>query len=518
MSKRLLTVFNLFLPRMISLIIIFSLACAMCSCSNYNNDFDGNRFLKTKKITVLVDSATDFLSDRTVDDSSVASYIHDKVLSECNIDVEFIDSNELDLVNWRAADVSYTVNANQLTTFYRMGAVINLSPYLNEYSYSLSDLTDLLGYDNIHSCNDDPNEIWYLTPQDDHPDSRITFIRKDWLDKLGLEAPSDIDEFHNCLIAFRDNAELLLGEDAAEMIPFYIDSEPNISAKPLFDSFLDTSISDREFFDYGYCRVVQNGYSDGLKIMNKWYQENLLPDDFMQIRPSTKESYEPIENGYVGAFCSEFDYLFVNGENSHIKAFHNNCGEDAKYVAVNTFKNRYGEYVSWQEDYLNEDRTKIFLPSTCSEPLASLIYLNWISKADNIESIKNLSSDDPYTYDRYLMTIRETNSETDGYDDADFEDAKHKALEVDSVHRSNLCVRYGPEIFEYSSLKTKFELIYQDSTKIFLLNVICADENEFDSVLEEQRQTYIESGTNIICCIRDDEWEKVMVKGDRITR
>ena len=378
----------------------------MCSCSNNNSDFDGHRFLKTKKITVLVDSSTDFLSNRTVDDSSVASYIHDRILSECNIDVEFIDSNKLDLVNWRAADISYTVNANQLTTFYRKGAVINLSPYLDDYSYALSDLTDLLGYENIYSCNDYTGEIWCLTSRDDHPDSRVTFIRRDWLQSLGLEEPSDLDEFHNCLIAFRDNADLLLGEEASEMIPFFVDSEPNVSAKPLTDSFLDTSISDREFYDLGYCRTVQGGYSDGLRILNKWYIEDLLSCDFMTIRPSSKESYEPIEKGYVGAFCSEFDYLYINGENSHLKALHDNCGDDAEYVAVNTFKNAYGEYVSWQEDCLNEDGTKIFLPSTCSEPLACLVYLNWISDAENIECIKSVSSSDPYTYDRYLITSR----------------------------------------------------------------------------------------------------------------
>ncbi|MER2139534.1 MAG: hypothetical protein ABS965_05370, partial [Succiniclasticum sp.] len=48
-----------------------------------------------------------------------------------------------------------------------------------------------------------------------------TFIRKDWLDKLGLALPTNEDEFYNCLVAFRDNAELLLGEDADKMVPFH---------------------------------------------------------------------------------------------------------------------------------------------------------------------------------------------------------------------------------------------------------------------------------------------------------
>lgn len=518
MNKRFQTAFKTVSVRMISFMIILSLVCAMCSCMNDSNDFDGKRFSKTKKITVLVDSATDTLSDRTVDDSAVASYIHDRVLSECNIDVEFIESNKLDLVNWRAADISYTKNANQLTTFYRMGAVINLSPYLDEYSYALSDLTDFLGNENIYSCNNNPSEIWCLTSRNDQPDSRVTFIRRDWLQRLGLEEPSDIDEFHDCLIAFRDNAEMLLGEDASEIIPFFVDSEPNISAKPLMDSFLDMSINDRAFYVLGYCRTVQGGYSDGLRILNKWYLENLLPDDFMRIRPSSKESYEPIEKGYVGAFCSEFDYLYVNGDDSHIKALHDNCGNNAEYVAVNTFKNACGEYVSWQEDYLKEDETNIFLPSTCSEPLACLVYLNWISNSENIECIKNLSSSDPYTYDRYLITGREMHLRSDVYDVADYETAKQKAFEAEHVHRSNLCVRYGPDVFPAFVTENDYSVLYPDSTRVFLDNVICAGEGDFDSVYETQFEIYKNSGTKFLCLVRDDEWEKVMEQGNRSPR
>ena len=99
-------------------------------------------------------------------------------------------------------------------------------------------------------------------------------------------------------------------------------------------------------------------------------------------------TYESIEKGYVGAFCSQFDYLYANGENSHINALHKNCGNNADYIAVNTFPDRYGRYVAWQEDCLWEDELKIYLPSTCSDPLACLVYLNWISNSGNIGKLQ----------------------------------------------------------------------------------------------------------------------------------
>ena len=501
--------------RITAMILICSLTGMLCSCASDPRDFDGVRFSRTRKITVLADSWTDEATALDVNTSSVAGYIHEKLLEECNIDVEFIGSDKLDIHNGIVADISYTNDYNQLSSFYRMGAVINLSLYLDEYSYALTDLTDYLGGENIRYCSDDPSEIWYLTAKDDCPDSRITFIRSDWLDKLGLEKPSNIEEFHNCLTAFRDNSELLLGEDASDMIPFFIDSEPNISAKPLFDSCLDTSISDREFFDSGYCRIAQDGYEEGLRILNQWYLEALVPDDFMNIRPSSKESYEPIENGFVGAFCAKCDYLYANGENSHIKALHDACGEEADYVAVNTFADRYGSYTAWQEDYLHEDGTKIFLPSACSDPLACLVYLNWISDPENIERIRALSSDDPFTYDRYLLTGREMYVDKDIYGESLYKTARQTADEVEFIHHGSMCIRYGPEVFKYVNTGIDYSALYPDSAKTYLVNVITAGEGEFDDVFNTQYEAYIGSGAEILYLVRDNEWDKVMVRGNR---
>ena len=379
-----------------------------------------------------------------------------------------------------------------------------------------------MGTENIGYCNDDPGEIWYLNAASDQPDQRVTFIRSDWLEKLGLNAPSDIDELHECLTAFRDNADLLLGEDAPEMIPFFIDSEPYVSAKPLFDSCLDTAISDREFFCNGYSRALQDGYSDGLRTLNEWYLDGLLPADFAEIRPLTKESYEPIEKGYVGAFCAKYDYLYANGDDSHIKALHESCGEDAAYIAVNTFADRHGDYVSWQEDYLGEEETKIFLPSTCSDPLACLVYLNWISNADNIAVIQALSSDDPYTYDRYLITCREMYSDdtvvAEDSSAAACEAARQTALEVRCLHHGNMCMRYDPNVFQYIKGDTDYAGIFPGSEKLYVCSVISAGAGEFDTVQSEQYEIYKNSGAEILYRARNEEWDKVMVQGYREPR
>ena len=506
--------------RLASLLIISSLFLSLCSCSKNNNDFDGFRFGQTRHITVLVDSKTNSATDCTVDSSKAAQYIREAVLRDCNIEVHYMESSKLNFQYGVSADISYVNDTNALNTYYRMNSIVNIAPYLNQYSNELSDLTGLLGDEYLYSCTNEHSEVWYLSPRDYEPDSIVTFIRLDWLDKLGLDVPHSREEFLSCLLAFRDNADLLLGEESAKMVPFFIDNDPAISAKPLFDSCLDTSIDDKDFFVNGYCRVTQDGYKDGLETLNDWYLQGLLPEDYTNIRPQTKESYDPIEKGYVGAFCAKYDYLYANGDNSHINSFHELCGEDAEYIAVNTFENSEGEYTFWQEDYICENDYKIFLPSTCSDPLACLVYLNWLSKSENISEIMNIvpEDDDPFIGERYLLTCQGLSADDDLVDIQNAEIAKQTALDVICVQRGNKCVRYNEGIFKYVNSEIDLEHSYPDSTRLFICSVINADDGEFDSVYSSEFEKYYGLGAEWIVKVRDNEWENVMVRGVTLPR
>lgn len=494
--------------RTISLILVLSFAFALCSCKPNNNDFDGTRFSKTRTISVLSEAT----------DPELEKYIRDSVLRDCNINVEFIPYSTYGQPSGVVPDVSYSVDSNILTTYYRMGSVLNISSYVEGYGSSLPYLIDMLGEDNIHYCSDDYSEVWYLKSKRPCIDTRITFIRADWLDKLGLEAPTTREEFHDCLIAFRDNADVLLGEDASKMIPFMVDNEPNVSCKPLLDSFLDTRINELNTFTHGYCRVTQPGYADGLKVLNEWYLEDLLPSDFYAIRPETKESYGPVESGYVGAFCGQCDYLYKNGGNSHIVALQESCGDSASYIAVNTFVNAQGEYAYWSEDYLEERCRYVFMPSTCSDPLACLVYLNWISNPDNIyamDSIASITAFDHSTLDDYVLTYFGHYPDYGTITSPAYEQALETASEVKSIRVANRCVRQGPSIFPYfTAAGIDYPTVYPGSTSELVCNAIILPEGEFVEVYPDMFEEYVAKGAEIIYSFRISEWEKVINKGD----
>ena len=487
------------LIRTISMILILSFVCLLCSCAQNDNDFDGTRFAKTRKISVLSDSS----------DKALEQFIHDSVLRDCNIDVVFFPPKYYAQDFSMVPDVSYTEGYDKVTAFYRMNSVINISPYLDKYAGSLSDLKNMLGEENMYFCSDDHSEVWYLKSRRPEIDSRVTFIRKDWLEKLGLKAPSTRQELHDCLTAFRDNADKLLGEDASKIIPFFADSEPNVSCKPLFDSFYDPDADAMTIYQNGYCRATQKGYINGLKTLNEWYLEHLLPEDFSTIRPGTKESYEPIEKGYVGAFCAKFDYLYMNGENSHISALRKNRGEKADYIAVNTFENASGEYTHWQEDYLEEACRIIYMPSTCSDPLASLVYLNWISNLSNIAAMKDVASvksSGKSTLDSYLITYQGHYPDEGAASDPALELAKQTALKVKKIHQGNKCLRYGAGYLS----DTKYSSAYPGSTATYTCKAIRLPEGQFAGSIAQLYDEYSKCGAELIYSIRFDEWKKVV--------
>ncbi|MDO4295379.1 MAG: extracellular solute-binding protein [bacterium] len=97
------------------------------------------------------------------------------------------------------------------------------------------------------------------------------FIRSDWLEELGLEVPTTIDEWHTVLTAFKD-------EKGAEA-PFCFDWD-NFKKNNIVmyghNAMYDYYIDDDGKVQYG---PVQDNFKDYLATMNQWYSEGLIDKD-----------------------------------------------------------------------------------------------------------------------------------------------------------------------------------------------------------------------------------------------
>ena len=360
-----------------------------------NGEVVDGKFVETRKITVEVyDRGNDGGSDPT--NNMYTEYIKQGVLADHNIEVEFVAVprwTEVEQINnllaaGDAPDVCYTYDYPTIQTYANMGGVVDLGQYVDTYKDLLPNLWAWLGDTNIY-WDKDPvaGTIWALEGKLAVSNRINTFVRQDWLDKLGMQAPTTKAEFEEMLIAFRDNADTLLGADADKMIPYSVSYDVGWRAATLIESFIDPNISDKEYYINGFDdrKFTQNGTKEAVRLLNKWYNDGLMWNDFALYGSGDTTEDDMMKAGYVGAFTHNWDYPFRNGEDSINANLQRLVGEDAKYVAIDPFEDSNGTHTKFVSGPIDR---KVFFPATNEEPLASLMYLDWISDPEHIQYLQ----------------------------------------------------------------------------------------------------------------------------------
>ena len=170
------------------------------------------------------------------------------------------------------------------------------SRYVSEGA--IADLTDLVKQSSLYGQIDE--SIWqqcsyngriYGVPKE-IPQACATYVRKDWLDRLGLDIPTTYDEFINMLIQFRDNIEECT-------VPYTAPGLVTAQYVP-------------EFYQGAYCGItkVDGKWVDGmqqdnmvtaLKNMQDAYAKGLLNMD--SITNTTATARDAWNLGTTGCFC-----------------------------------------------------------------------------------------------------------------------------------------------------------------------------------------------------------------------
>ena len=360
------------------------------------SELTDGKFAETRHITVEVyDRGNDGGSDPT--NNMYTEYIKKGMLEDHNVEVEFIavprwteveEINNL-LAAGTAPDICVTYSYPTIQTYAGMGGVLDMKDYVNDYKAETQNLWNWLGESNIYWDQDiNDGTLWAIEGKRANPRRILTFVRQDWLDTLNLKAPTNKAEFYDMICAFRDNADTLLGKDAKKMIPFSVSYDVGWRAALLIESEISPDITDKEFYVNGFDdrKLTENGTKEAIRTLNKWYNEGLLWNDFALYGSGDATEDDMMKAGYVGAFQHNWDYPFRNGEDSIQANLKRLVGDNAKYVAVDCFENAAGKTLKFGISEAGD--RKIFFPSTNDEPLASMLYLDWISDPAHIEYLQ----------------------------------------------------------------------------------------------------------------------------------
>lgn len=361
-----------------------------------NGEVVDGRFVETRQITVEVyDRGNDGGSDPT--NNMYTQWIKDQMLELHNVEVEFVKVprwTEVDEINnllasGDAPDICLTYDFATIQTYANMGGVIDISSYVDDYKELLPNMWNWLGETNIYADKDPVNgQLWAIEGKLAVPNRINTFVRKDWLDQLGLSEPTTRQEFEDMIIAFRDNADTLLGADADKMVPFSVSYDVGWRAALLIESCIDPAISDYEYFVNGFDdrKLTQNGTKEAIRVLNKWYNDGLMWNDFALYGSGDTTEDDMMKAGYVGAFMHNWDYPFRNGEDSIQANLQRLVGPDACFVAVDCFEDSKGTHTKFVNSSVGD--RKIFFPTTNDEPLACMLYLDFISSPETIEYLQ----------------------------------------------------------------------------------------------------------------------------------
>jgi putative aldouronate transport system substrate-binding protein len=297
---------------------------------------------------------------------------------------EVQDINNL-LAAGDAPDVCVTYDYPTIQNYANMGAVHDVSPYVDgpDGKDLFPNMWGFLGETNLHwDKNVETGAIYGIEAKLFFMGRINTFAREDWLAKLNITPPTTRQQFETMLYAFRDNAELLLGADASLMIPFSTSTDVGWRAAHLIESLIPEGISDKDYYVNGFDdrKLLMPGTKEALRILNKWYNDGLMFNDFALYREDGTVEENNIKAGYVGSFTHNWDYPYRNGDDGIHGNLKNLVGPDAAFITIEPFENNSGIHRKFLAGPVDR---KVFLPISNGEPVASLLYLDWLCTLEN---------------------------------------------------------------------------------------------------------------------------------------
>lgn len=177
------------------------------------------------------------------------------------------------------------------------GVYLKLNDDISKYAPNYTKVMGL-SPDIARQAKEDGGTVWSFKciQSADEPSWGGPVIRKDFLDELGLEIPKTIDDWSTVLKAFKEKKKL----ETPMLLPL-----SNFYATEAFAGTFGSSYS--QFLNKNGTIVygpIEPGFKDFLILMNKWYKEGLIDQDFAT--RDSKSSDAQITAGKSGSSATVF--------------------------------------------------------------------------------------------------------------------------------------------------------------------------------------------------------------------
>lgn len=333
------------MKKLVNLLLALTMVLSLAACGSKKTDVsqseDGRKKLRIGIPTSI--SVTEY------DDNWFTHYMEDRM----NIDIEFVffsstlSERKTQLSTMvagkeRLPDIllSFNFNKDEIHTYGQSGYFVDLAPYFDDPDWEITkevqwhekllEYTDESTHYRALNVNRDPQGAMYYWPAACPSATDTTyamgFINQKWLDKLGLEMPTTIDELKTVLRAFRDQDPN--GNGIADEIPMigsttlYCGDVPtwlmNNYGEYVCDNYMYNVTDDNKI----YLPHITDEYREGLRAVRDFVKEGLLSPltwtmkDKLEMTsvwtPTTDVALSGVVFGYPTSYMSETSPLTLD--------------------------------------------------------------------------------------------------------------------------------------------------------------------------------------------------------------
>jgi putative aldouronate transport system substrate-binding protein len=278
-----------------------------------------------------------------------------------------------------------TYAIENVTSWGEQGGIFDMSPY---FDTTLKDLNAFLGPDPAlpgrafirRNMNAQTGQVFSIPAKRMNVARLNIFMRKDWLDKLGLPVPTTPREYFDALVAFKEKDPGKVGR----VIPFSMPEDVRWQAGTILESFIEPGLSVRERWVNTVAEryFLLPEYKEGLRFLNRMWNAGLIDPDFALYKDDMIMN-NLCKSGVVGSFCHNWDQIFRDSERLFTDLLKN--VPDAEWVAVDCMTSSDG--ITHKISY-DPAGLFYFIPRSSRNPEAAMRYLNWLAKYENYHFIQ----------------------------------------------------------------------------------------------------------------------------------
>lgn len=478
------------------------------SYADYTNGFENT-------VTIQIPVYDRAFEGWNVTDNYYTNWIQTQFGDKYNVDVEFVAIGRASevtdytmmLASGSAPDIIYHYDMPQALSYYGEGAIQELD--LNEIAHYAPTYSATMGETNgTYGVVDDGNYFFFAERPEAY--NWVTLIRQDWLDAVGKEMPTSLEEYNEVLAAWKD-AGLGNGGGALIQNSFTYDY-----------AFRNWPIDEKEralYSDLAVADFTTEASYKFLKNLNHQYNNGLIdPEFYLNTDDSATQAdfvsgNSGIYSFYLSSSSTVLDNLVKNDPNAKVSVLSTTATTPEGNVPQSRAFWPFGMIMGINSTTTDEERAAIWM------------YLEWMSQPENLFFLQNGVEDVNYTMDETGLAVKVADyageSKLSNNNNKDYwclvvESAQYEDPELN--YKSNV-LNWSPvgyeylieeaynnylETLEYAAPDALFTVVLESVTdyksdlndlwKELYVKCVMASEADFDSVYEKSKGVFLDSG------------------------